>query len=176
MRWRLTWGEGSWTADDLTGRHLLLIVSGLGADTWDIGPERGPVHLVANLAAFVSLASGASFGEVVAGLMDASVEERHAARIAAKRLRYVGEFFAPLFPGKRTRSYIASLADMQDALGRLIDAVTAGDLAEELSGTGDNAAAGAVRGWVAAQAVAVEPELAKAWRRFNAARAFWPSS
>ena len=115
-----------------------------------------------------------NFVAIAAGLMHASDEERHAARIAAKRLRYVAEFFAPLFPGKRTRSYIEALAEVQDALGRLNDAVTAAALAGELSGGGDNAAAGAVRGWVAAQAAAVEPSLAKAWRRFNAATPFWP--
>ena len=64
---------------------------------------------------------------------------------------------------------------MQDALGRLNDAVTAASLAGELAGPGDDAAAGAVRGWVAAQAAAVEPVLAKAWRRFDAARPFWPA-
>ncbi len=84
-------------------------------------------------------------------------EERHAARIAAKRLRYVAEFFAPLFPGKRTRTYLETLAAAQDALGQFNDAVTAAALAGELSGLADDAAAGAVRGWVAAQAAALEP-------------------
>jgi len=113
---------------------------------------------------------------IAAKLMQASNEERHAARIAAKRLRYVAEFFAPLFAGKRTRTYVEALANAQDGLGRLNDAVTAASLAGELSGPGDDAAAGAVRGWVAAQAAAVEPVLAKAWRRFDAARPFWPST
>ncbi len=111
---------------------------------------------------------------VAAHLVHASNEERHAARIAAKRLRYVAEFFAPLFPGKRGRTYLKRLAAMQDALGRINDAVTAVSLAAELAGPADDAA-GAVRGWVAAQAAAVEPMLAKAWRRFDRARPFWPS-
>ncbi len=85
----------------------------------------------------------------------------------------MAEFFAPLYPGKRTRAYLESLAAAQDALGRFNDAVTAAALASELSGSADDAAAGAVRGWVAAQASALEPRLAKAVRRFRAARPFW---
>jgi inorganic triphosphatase YgiF len=100
-------------------------------------------------------------------------EERHRARIAAKRLRYAAEFFAPLYPGKRTQAYLETLAAAQDALGQFNDAVTAAALASELSGPADDAAAGAVRGWVAAQASALEPRLAKAVRRFHAARIFW---
>jgi inorganic triphosphatase YgiF len=111
-----------------------------------------------------------------ADLMHASNEERHAARIAAKRLRYAAEFFAPLFAGKRARTYLETLASVQDVLGRLNDAVTAASLAGELAGSADHASAGAVRGWVAAQAAAIEPMLAKAWRRFEAARPFWPSA
>ena len=113
------------------------------------------------------------FVGLAATLTHAGNEERHAARIAAKRLRYGAEFFAPLFPGKRTRTYLETLAAAQDALGQFNDAVTAAALASELSGLADDAAAGAVRGWVAAQAAALEPHLAKAVRRFNAAKPFW---
>jgi CHAD domain-containing protein len=72
-------------------------------------------------------------------------------------------------------TYLAHLASAQDALGQFNDAVTAGTLASELAGVADAAAAGAVRGWVAAQAAALEPHLAKALRRFGATRAFWPT-
>ena len=113
------------------------------------------------------------FAELAVTLEHAGHDERHAARIAAKWLRYVAEFFSPLFPGKRTKSYLEMLAATQDALGQYNDAVTAGALASELSGAADAAATGAVRGWVAAQAVAIEPRLEKALRRFNAAKPFW---
>jgi CHAD domain-containing protein len=116
------------------------------------------------------------FVRIATHLLRATNEERHAARIAAKRLRYVAEFFAPLFARKRSRTYLERLATLQDALGRINDAVTGVVLAGELAGPGNEAAAGAVHGWVAAQAAAVEPILAKAWRRFDAARPFWPSS
>jgi len=108
-----------------------------------------------------------------ASLLGGTTEERHAVRIAAKRLRYVAEFFAPLFPRRRGRGYLKSLAAVQDALGVLNDASTALRLADESGGARDDAAAGAVRGWVAAQAAALEPDLAKAWRRYARARPFW---
>jgi len=113
------------------------------------------------------------FADLAQALGHAGNDERHAARIAAKRLRYVAEFFSPLYPGKRTRTYLETLSATQDALGQFNDAVTAARLAGELSGTVDAAASGAVRGWVAAQAAAIEPGLEKALRRFNAARPFW---
>src|SRR5262249_28332844 len=47
--------------------------------------------------------------------------ERHRARVAAKKLRYAAEFFSPLFSGKRVQAYIAALARLQGALGRLND-------------------------------------------------------
>lgn len=99
-------------------------------------------------------------------------EERHAARIAAKKLRYAAEFFAPLFAAKRTRPYLKALAALQDALGHFNDAATAARLAAELAGAGDTAA-GIVRGWVAARAAALEPELERAWRRYARTGKFW---
>jgi len=100
-------------------------------------------------------------------------EERHAVRIAAKRLRYIAEFFAPLFPRKRAKAYLKALTAVQDVLGRLNDAATALRVADESGGVGHDAATGAVRGWVAAQAAALEPDIASAWRRFARAKSFW---
>ncbi len=111
-----------------------------------------------------------------ASLVRASPEERHAARIAAKRLRYVAEFFAPLFPKKRGKAYLEALAAMQDVLGRINDATTALRLASESGGAKDDSAAGALRGWVAAHAAALEPELASVSRRFAGAKPFWTRS
>ena len=113
------------------------------------------------------------FADLASTLPHASNDERHASRIAAKRLRYVAEFFSSLFPGKRTRTYLETLAATQDALGEFNDAVTASALAGRLSGSADAATTGAVRGWVAAQAAAIEPRLEKALRRFDAAKPFW---
>ena len=106
-------------------------------------------------------------------LESGSPEERHGVRIAAKRLRYIAEFFAPLFSRKRAKVYLKALTGVQDVLGRLNDATTALRVANESGGTQADAATGAVRGWVAAQAAALEPEIALAWRRFARAKRFW---
>jgi inorganic triphosphatase YgiF len=108
-----------------------------------------------------------------ATLVRGSPEERHAARIAAKRLRYVAEFFASAFPKKRRKAYLKALAAVQDVLGRMNDAATALRLATESGGPKDDSAAGAVRGWVAAHAAGLEPDLASVWRRFARAEPFW---
>ena len=100
-------------------------------------------------------------------------EERHAVRIAAKKLRYAAEFFAPMFPPKRAREYLGALAALQDVLGRYNDGATATRLALAIDRGENGAAAGIVRGWVAAQAAALEPELATAHRRFAKAKRFW---
>jgi triphosphatase len=53
--------------------------------------------------------------------------QRHKVRIAAKKLRYASEFFADVFPGKRTarrrKRFIASLKELQVCLGDLNDIV-----------------------------------------------------
>lgn len=100
-------------------------------------------------------------------------EERHALRIAAKKLRYAAEFFAPLFAGHSARAYATALAALQDVLGRGNDAVTAARLAEEMFANGGDRAAAALDAWLAATAAAREPELARAWKRFAGKKRFW---
>ena len=100
-------------------------------------------------------------------------EERHALRIAAKKLRYAAEFFAPVLQRKRGRAYVQALASLQDVLGRGNDAVTAARLATLVArGDGDRAAA-ALRGWVTAQGAATVPLLAPTWTHFARTRRFW---
>ncbi len=106
-------------------------------------------------------------------LAHATPEERHAVRVAAKKLRYVAEFFAPPHAGKRYRRYVKGLVRLQDALGRWHDATTATRLAALLAARADDATVGAVGGWVAAQVAALEPEIDDAWQRFVAAPCFW---
>ena len=108
-----------------------------------------------------------------AELEHATPEERHAVRVAAKKLRYVAEFFSPGDAGKRNRRYLKTLARLQGALGRWHDAVTTTRLADELGGKSDPATIGAVRGWAAAQTTALEPEILDAWQRFAATSPFW---
>lgn len=108
-----------------------------------------------------------------AALDRGTADERHAVRIAAKRLRYIAEFFAPLFARKRVKAYLKALTALQDVLGRLNDIATALALASETGASTPDIAAGAVRGWIAAQAAALEPDLVAAWQQFAAAQPFW---
>ena len=100
-------------------------------------------------------------------------EQRHALRIAAKKLRYAAEFFAPLFDAERARGYAAALASLQDVLGRGNDAATAARLVDELAAEGDGPALAALRAWVAATTAELEPELARAWKQYAKTQRFW---
>ncbi|MGV3582907.1 MAG: CHAD domain-containing protein [Methylophilus sp.] len=55
------------------------------------------------------------------GLAQALPEERHAARIAAKNLRYAAEFFASLYSSSKSALFIKKLSQLQDHLGVLND-------------------------------------------------------
>lgn len=104
--------------------------------------------------------------------------ERHRARIAAKKLRYAAEFFAPLYRGTRAAGYIDALARLQGALGALNDLATADRLLDELVPAGANAArnahaAGIVRGWGIATAAVELTRADKAARAFAKLKPFW---
>ena len=112
-----------------------------------------------------------------AHLVTATPEERHATRIAGKKLRYAAEFFAPLFAEKRARRFARALAELQDVLGALNDAVVTGRLLEELEGAGktppDSTSVGIVRGWVGGAAHHGTTELAARWKAFRRHDPFW---
>jgi inorganic triphosphatase YgiF len=105
-----------------------------------------------------------------------SPEERHRVRIAAKRLRYAGEFFSALYPPKPVRRYLKALAGLQDLLGALNDAATTGGLLREALAAGTDpaaAAAGFVGGWVAADAEHRAAHAKEAWKDFLGCEPFW---
>ncbi|MBC8143618.1 MAG: CHAD domain-containing protein [Armatimonadetes bacterium] len=52
----------------------------------------------------------------------ANVTELHDMRIAAKRLRYTVELFAPVLPQAEVKSTLARIADLQERLGAIHDA------------------------------------------------------
>ena len=111
-----------------------------------------------------------------AALAGGSAAERHALRIAAKKMRYGAEFFAPAFAHRKpARSFGASLAGLQDLLGQLNDGVTAQRLTGELAADRPDLAAAAlgVAGWIAATAVALERDLGPAWKQFRRTPRFW---
>lgn len=102
-------------------------------------------------------------------------QERHALRIAAKKLRYAAEFFAPLYSRKEARSYLQALSRLQDVLGSLNDAATAHTLLEEAAGRGgiDPEAFGLALGWAARAAEDAATDLKRAWEPFCEEAPFW---
>ncbi len=108
-------------------------------------------------------------------LAHAAPEARHAARLAAKKLRYAAEFFASIHPRKRTRAYRKALAILQEELGAWNDAAVAARVAAEIAGPQSPAAA-ALEGWAAARGASRADALEEAWTRFTKARPFWPKA
>lgn len=104
-------------------------------------------------------------------LAERTERERHQVRIAAKRLRYMAEFFAPLFAAKRTASYLRELSALQDALGTLNDLVTARRLLARLPL--GRSAAPAVRRWMAEQRATELVNAQAALERLRECRHFW---
>jgi CHAD domain-containing protein len=105
-------------------------------------------------------------------LAHAAPEARHAARLAAKKLRYATEFFASLYPRKRTRAYRKALAALQEELGAWNDASVAARIAAQVMGAQSPAAA-AFEGWAAARGADRSHALEESWTRFVKARPFW---
>ena len=68
--WLITWGEKSWTVEDLTVAHMTAIVLGRGVDDWEFDPSKGPMRLLYVLAALVAVDEGRPLRTVVVELME----------------------------------------------------------------------------------------------------------
>jgi len=111
-------------------------------------------------------------------LQELDAAGRHRLRIAAKKLRYAAEFFAALFPKRRLRPYLRSLAGMQEVLGGLNDAATLLRLLPEaLAGARapDARVAGMIQGWSAATTHLQLDALGAAWDHWQRQKPFWKS-
>jgi len=108
-------------------------------------------------------------------LASAGPEERHRARIAAKKLRYCAEFFTLLYPQKKVRRYVDALADLQDALGLINDAAVSASVVTELGSGGrvDPRVIGIVQGWIAAGEARAIERLPRSWDGFEECRRIW---
>jgi ABC-type glutathione transport system ATPase component len=114
-----------------------------------IGPSgAGKTTLLAVLALAREPAEGSVelFGQNVWALASG---ERHDLRKRAKRLRYLLEFVAALFPARPVAAFLAALAEAQEAIGAYNDMVTAGDLLRGLDAR--DPAVSYAAGWVASQ-------------------------
>jgi inorganic triphosphatase YgiF len=100
----------------------------------------------------------------------------HRLRIEAKKLRYRCQFFASLFPARRTHIYVDRLADVQDSLGLINDLATALRMVDTLSSRARSqqlAVLAFVRGYCAASLQEQSRQLQISWKSMQRAKAFW---
>lgn len=99
---------------------------------------------------------------------------QHRVRKRLKRLRYLGEFVAPLFGTREAKRYLKQLEPAQDALGMHNDnAVAIGAYRENAAHDGQ---AWFAVGWLSAQQPASAAECRKALDKIADARPFWKST
>jgi inorganic triphosphatase YgiF len=155
----------------ILGTGALAATPGLGAAARTAGGRT----LAASVAAFARpwlQRRHRKLARLARGLDDATPEERHEVRLAAKRLRYAAEFFAGAYPGGRTRDYRKALARLQDALGAQVDAQVAVRLALAIEGAA-SPAAHLLEAQAARDAHAADARLSRRWRAFRDAPRFF---
>jgi triphosphatase len=99
--------------------------------------------------------------------------ELHAIRLQAKRLRYVAEIFAPMYPGKGAHRFLRRLSRLQDCLGTLNDGAVAQHLLGELPNGSHAFAVGLVLGFVGGRSQKTRGRIDRAWERFHRLEPFW---
>lgn len=99
------------------------------------------------------------------------VDERHALRKRCKRLRYVAECFAGLYPAKAVDRYLRALQQAQTQLGALNDLAVARQALQTLAG--EQPARWFGEGWIAARTSHEVQRTRDALVAFAAVRPFW---
>jgi CHAD domain-containing protein len=103
--------------------------------------------------------------------------ELHRLRIAIKKMRYATDFFAALYPSRRTDAFRNALAQLQQALGNFNDAVVTASLVthagRDLRGVGIHEARGILLGWSAGIQDSGTSQLQRVWKQFRNAKPFW---
>jgi len=104
-------------------------------------------------------------------------ERRHAARIAAKKLRYTAEIFTSLYPSVKSRAFISNLSQLQNHLGILNDIATIEKLLHQLIGSSSdkslNEALHIIVGWNACSSIHSLEKTDEAWKAFISKKPFW---
>ena len=163
---------------------LLRLELALRDGSWGMPTDAGSELLdrpVADFARMILDKRYRRFRKIGGKRADLPEKDLHRLRIAGKKLRYVADFFRSLYPKKPTSKFIGALADVQDQLGSLNDAVVSRQLLLALEGrianTNDIEAArhasGLVLGW---QAARIDRDLAgfqATWRKLRARPPFW---
>jgi inorganic triphosphatase YgiF len=98
-------------------------------------------------------------------------EARHRLRKRVKRLRYLSEFAASLFPDKRVRGFLKCLAPAQETLGAFNDVCVARALFKDAAA--DDPMAMFALGWLAHERDDAIGRCAKALARLRRAEPFW---
>ena len=117
---------------------------------------------------FRRLAEGAANGAGGANL--------HELRIAAKKLRYVCEFFSGLYPRKKVKRFVVALAALQDVLGIIHDAAIGQAMvagANEGARPLDAQTRGFAMGWIAAGQAQARRGIEEAIKAPLEAGVFW---
>jgi triphosphatase len=108
-----------------------------------------------------------------------SQDERHQARIAVKKLRYMTEFLGGLFEADEVDALMERLKRLQEELGYLNDVRTAQRLIKQIARPVDDHSsevgqcAGMVIGWHIRGLTNSEANLRRNVRRFRKAKPFW---
>jgi CHAD domain-containing protein len=146
-----------------------------GHDRHSTAGDGEPAALVASLEEFAVRVLRRRRKRLLAIDGDLAAQEPqalHAVRLHAKRMRYAGEIFAPLFPGRATHHYIRGLSRLQDRLGTFNDAAVAAGLVGELTG-GHAFATGLIMGFVGARSSRTRQQIDEAWHKFHRLKPFW---
>ena len=116
----------------------------------------------------------AKFGRAIARL---EPEEKHKMRRSLKKLRYMTEFFAPIFPNKDVKSFVKQLKALQDVFGYVNDVRMAEQLrtiaVEHGEGPDCAVAAGIVLGAHEERAAEAWTHAQEEWRRLKSRDRFW---
>lgn len=109
------------------------------------------------------------------GFSGLNPSERHLARIAAKKMRYSAEAFAPLYEKKQTTPFITALAALQDELGVENDRYKAMQLLNELPKKNTTIAfqLGQLSGTLAFSASQRDQLSSANWKRLARSTLFW---
>jgi triphosphatase len=108
------------------------------------------------------------------GLAEATAEQRHETRIAAKKLRYALDFFESLYPAKPAQAYSRTLRKVQNVLGALNDNRVARERLRQMAAipmTGPHPPIRSVslERYLASQEESMMDKLAAAWQRLKTA-------
>lgn len=155
---------------------------------WDSEPAEaaadGPTAPVARLRPFAAATLARRWRQLKrrgAAIETLDAEALHEMRLAAKRLRYAAELFAPLWPGKPARRFLKRLAVLQEALGLANDTHVARALAAGLgqpaepagSGRAGAWAVGLAEGFALARGAGARRDAIRAWGGLRKAEPFW---